>query len=356
LNESDGSRTVSGVSRRSFVSVAFAAALHAAALGALVSRPAKQTPAPERPPETELAIEVAATASPAPNLESEEHAAPGAVAALATAERAKPPEPSQPPSASADVEPEANAGEAHASDGSRGGSDWTFRATSAPIGLGERTGALARASGVEPEIGPSRASPQDRMLNSALDAADAQRGMARGGPLKLAVEEVARTSDAPLEGTALFEIVVGPNHPPRARLVDASADARGWSSLAPAIDRAAAKKELRLPPNGDGLRVRVRVSADVVLPDGRRLKDLGVKTIVQKPDLKDRVAPGESKLVLPAATLVLEGKVCSLSLTAGATLTPIAGGCNIEGIGAQATRRVKTSIVDEERISLSSPP
>ncbi len=256
--------------------------------------------------------------------------------------------------------------EAGAAVGALGHETWTFPTARIELGLGERTGALAlaranananaNASASANANGPHRetesATAAGRLLLS-LDSIDAAQGRARTGPLREAVDEVARRAEAPMEGVALFEITVGPKQPARARLLDASSEFGGWSGLTEALDTAARKKTLRVPPNGQALRVVVRVEAAMRLVDGRREKDLGVKTTSSGLGLQDNVAPGESKVVLPSATLHLRGNVCSLSLTAGLTTSPISGGCSLEAIGTRASRRVTTTLVSEERISLA---
>ena len=228
---------------------------------------------------------------------------------------------------------------------------WFFPTTRVDLALGERTGALARANGVGPtDVRPGAGSP----LLLSLDSIDAANGRARTGPLREAVDEVARRAEAPMEGVAVFEITVGPKTAPRARLLEASSEYGGWSGLTEALDAIAAKKTLRFPTNGQGLRVVVRVEAAMRLVDGRREKDLGVKTSTTPLGIRDDVAPGDSKLVLPSATLHLRGKVCSLSLTAGLTPFPIGGGCSLEAIGSRASRRVTSTLVSEERTDVTA--
>jgi hypothetical protein len=230
---------------------------------------------------------------------------------------------------------------------------WTFSPMAPSLGIGERTGALARASGALETTANDPSAAAGRALVAASDKADAERGYARGTPLREAVEETAQRGDAPTAGVAVFEITVGPTQAARARLVEASSNYAGWSALTGAIDTAARKKSIRFPPSGEGLRVVVRVSADLFLPDGRSGKELGVHTSTQGLDLRDDAGAGESKLVLPSATLALNGKVCSLRLTAGVTPTPIQGSCSPEMIGTRLSRHIRTELVTEQRISLA---
>lgn len=236
---------------------------------------------------------------------------------------------------------------------------WTFSpvgaasARSDVLGLDEHTGALARLGGVTVERPPA----DHAGLGGAMDALDRAHGAARGGPLKDAVEEAARGPNAPAEGTATFEIVVGPSHLATTRLLDASSDEAGWASLRAAIDVAARKKTLRFPVGtgreAQGLRVVIRVEAAQEFPNGMKPGDLGAHVTKTELGLNERAKPGESKLTLPSATLHLRGKVCSLSLTLGVTASPIGGGCDPAAIGTRSARRVTTAIVSEERISLA---
>ncbi len=220
------------------------------------------------------------------------------------------------------------------------------------LGLGERTGALARQSGIVNETAGAEPAPPMRPLFEALDRVEREAGHGRGVPLRSAVAEAARGASAPMAGVALFEITVGPKTPAQTRLVEASSDAAGWASLAKTIDSLARAKTVRLPPSGEGLRVVVRVEAELRLPDGRPAKDLGVHGAVStRLALRADAGAGESKLVLPEATLKFEGKVCSLALTLGVGPAPISGGCAPEMIGTRASRQVRAELVSEERIS-----
>lgn len=298
----------------------------------------------------EIEVERAIAEAPAPTaLAAAEPSAPRARARANGATRPRPV-----------VEPTADGAELPAPNGSAApASEWSFSPTAAGsarpnvLGLNEHTGALARLGGVTVESAPRDAAG----LAGALDAIDRARGAARGGPLKDAVEEAARSPNAPAEGSAVFAIVVGPSHLATTRLLEASSDEAGWAALRAAIDVAARQKTLRFPvgrPN-DALRVVVRVSAEQRFPNGQRVRDLGAHVSKTELGLKDDAAPGESKLTLPSATLHLRGKVCSLSLTLGVSASPIAGGCDPEAIGARSARRVRTEIVSEERISLAEP-
>ncbi len=327
-----------------------AALAHVTAASLLPYGPPKAAPAPPQPTdEAGLVIEVERA--------TEERRAPAPIAAA---------EPSGPRARAGTmrsrpvVEPTADGAEQPAPSGSAApASEWSFSPTAAGsarpnvLGLNEHTGALARLGGVTVESAPRDAAG----LAGAMDAIDRARGAARGGPLKDAVEEAARSPNAPAEGSAVFEIVVGPSHLATTRLLEASSDEAGWAALRAAIDVAARQKTLRFPvgrPN-DALRVVVRVSAEQRFPNGQRVRDLGAHVSKTELGLKDDAAPGESKLTLPSATLHLRGKVCSLSLTLGVSASPIAGGCDPEAIGARSARRVRTEIVSEERISLAEP-
>jgi hypothetical protein len=229
---------------------------------------------------------------------------------------------------------------------------WSF-STARPLldlGLDRPAASLAGAVSMARESARERA---DARLLASLDGVDAAGGRARSGPLREAVDEVARGSDAPTQGVALFEITLAPSRPAETRLLEASSAFGDWSRIAPAIDRAARKKSIRFPPNGQGLRVVLRVEAALRLPDGRRLDDLGVRAGTTGFTVHDDAPPGESKVGLPSAKLELRGKVCSLTLTFGLTPAPIGGGCSPELFGARASRRVTTTLVSEERLSLA---
>lgn len=340
---------------RSFISefaLGAAALVHGLALVAIARMPAK--PAVEPPPAAPLAIEVETEATATERATSPEPKATAPTAALsmrgdarreAPARRDDDERASESEGATIDAPPDGRS--PAPADG------WSFSGRRADLDLKDRSGALARLGGVEHPRAPSGAGAgATGAVLRALDDGDRERGLARGGPLREAVLEVARTSDAPASGTAVFEVIVGPGHAPKTRLLDVSSAREGWAKILPLIDRVAAKKALRLPPNGQGLRIVIRVEAEQVMPNGLREKDLGVHTETKGLEHHDE-ADGISapKITLPSVTTTIGGKVCSLALSTN-PFAPISGGCDPAMIGAHLSRRVRGEIVSEERIAL----
>lgn len=267
---------------------------------------------------------------------------------------------SEKPATSAAVEDESALGSgtgppessAPGAEGSAAGT-WSLRTTrDAPLVVGDTRNAGVFEHAMGASIDRLRKKPDG--LASALDASDAAAGYFRGTSLRYAVEKGAQSSDAPVEGVAIFEITVGPHTPAKVRLLDGSNDPRGWSRIVGAIEETARQKAVRFPRDGSGLRVVVRVEAAERLPDGRKPADMHIHTSSEGLAIVD-APPGQSKLRLPSATLHLPGKVCSLDLTLGVG-PPISGGCNPDAIGAKPSRRVDTRILSEERVNMGEAP
>jgi hypothetical protein len=224
-------------------------------------------------------------------------------------------------------------------------------------------------------------------LAEGLAAHDVEVGMGRGGAVLAAAETAARSSDAPLDGGATFDVAVRPDGVV-ARVVSADRDAAGWSRVADSLGRSLDPKRVRLPPGGRGWRVVVRVDAVTRLADGRDVRTLhGVKAAVTPsvlqqqteakpggawspppppgPDVGQEVPPqggalgrgpqhagggalqGLAERILPTPTLSVSGKICSASLSVTPMGVGLGGGCSIENIGTHPTRVVSGHILSE---------
>ena len=96
----------------------------------------------------------------------------------------------------------------------------------------------------------------------------------RNGVLVLsAAEEAARSADAPVDGTATFDVVVHPGGAVVARLVSSDGATDAWSRVASLLGQKVDASRMRLPA-GRAWHVVVRVDAKVKLPDGREVKSL----------------------------------------------------------------------------------
>ncbi|WP_394851009.1 hypothetical protein [Pendulispora rubella] len=200
------------------------------------------------------------------------------------------------------------------------------------LGLGTARGPAVFAPGPMASAEPPADERPSRTggLTEALDAADAARGFGRGGPVKLAVEAAARTTDAPTTGKASFDIAVNADGSMHVVLLSANTDFEGWNGIVQAIHSHLARKRVRIPPGAKGLHVVVEVEAKEQFPDGTSPKDLGGKVGMT-----------------PAGPVAgYRGKVCSAAIS----LAGIGGGCSPENAGVRAARMVSSRIVKETRL------
>jgi hypothetical protein len=270
---------------------------------------------------------------------------------------------------------------------------WSFSPSAARIDL---HGAVTPDM-VAPPHDPAARDPRDGSkpatasatggLAEGLAAHDLEVGMGRGGPVLAAAEAAARSSDAPLDGGATFDVAVRPDSVV-ARVVSADHDAAGWARVADSLGHSLDPKKMRLPEGGRGWHVVVHVDATMRLADGRDVRTLhGVKTSVTpsilqqqteaKPggqwapppppgpdDAKDEpphggglgrgpqhpgggALQGLAQRILPTPTVSVSGKICSASLSATPFGLGLGGGCSLENIGTHATRVVSGRILSE---------
>jgi len=231
----------------------------------------------------------------------------------------------------------------------------------------------------------------------ALDAHDVSVGLGRGGPVLALAEDAARGPDAPVRGSATFDIAVREGGALETRVVDATGDGEAWRKVAATLKHIDPSR-LRFAPGAHGWHVVVRVEAKVLLPDGRDPEKLHgfrpalrpsavANAIAGKAEARgssaapggpDHVGGGPSEpppvggalgprvpsatsvaggviqgliaRVLPTPTLEMEGKVCSVALTITPLGVGLGGGCSFENVGAHATRVVSGRIVSEGRL------
>jgi len=212
---------------------------------------------------------------------------------------------------------------------------WTFSPNSGkPVDLG--IGTARTPKGLAPDAVGKVDVPADERpsttggLVEALDAEDAKRGVGRGGPVKLAVEAAARSTDAPTAGKATFDIAVGIDGDVHASLLVASADFEQWNQLIASIRGHLARKRVRFPPGSKGLHVVVEVEAHEQFPDGRTPASLG----------------GKAGMTPEGPAAGYSGKVCGVGITLGG----LGGGCSPENAGVPATRVVSSRITRETRL------
>ncbi len=213
---------------------------------------------------------------------------------------------------------------------------WTFRAEKGPdlLARGQVASLVTRR---EASMTESEGASRTGGVAEALAAADVSKGLGHGGPVVSALEEVARTNDAPVRGVATFDIVLYRGGSADVVLDAADTDFAAWSRLTRAMSEAVAQKNVRIPPAARGLRVTVRLDARLQLPDGRQVSTLGpfanTTGLVVEPD--SMVAKS-----VPAVNLGVQGKVCGAGLHVGLDGVGIMGGCSPENIGAVPLRVV----------------
>ena len=196
-----------------------------------------------------------------------------------------------------------------------------------------------------PKHGPSTSGG----VVEGLDARDAALGMGRGGPVISALEAAIAGADAPFEGAATFDVGIDTSGHVSIALLDASVASPGWSRVAAATRSALDPARIRIPPGAGGWHVVARVEAKVQYPNGVDPKRLGTQVGASP----GAVHVGKDGLVLekvPGVSLAHSGKVCSVKITLGLTLTPIGGGCDPSNIGMHTLRVVHAHVVREGRL------
>jgi hypothetical protein len=272
--------------------------------------------------------------------------------------------------------------------------DWSF----SPFALRIDTRAALSPDLVAPSGPRGTESPAPRRRSTtggvaeALAEHDVAIGLGRGGPVLDAVEDAARSSEAPVAGTATFEVTVGRDGHVDAHVVAADGEAEGWERLAASLTSRIDPRRVRLPPGARGWRVVVRVDAREQLADGRDVRTLhgprgsvepsalskalsgkgderGSSTGPGGPDHVDSsptdapplggalgrgptnaglgAATGLAMRVVPTPTVSVSGKVCSAALGVTPLGIGISGGCSLENIGTGSTRVVSGRILDE---------
>jgi hypothetical protein len=174
-----------------------------------------------------------------------------------------------------------------------------------------------------------------------LDAHDAAIGMGRGGPVLAALESAASGDDAPFEGAATFDVAIQTDGHVSVALLDGAGAVGEWTKVGEATRAALDPRRVRIPPGARGWHVVVRLEAKVQYPNGLDPKKLGPRVIASS------TGPG---VLGPSVSLAEMGKVCSVALTLGLTLSPISGGCDPSNIGARTLRVVHGHITSEGRL------
>ncbi len=195
------------------------------------------------------------------------------------------------------------------------------------LGIGSywKSVAMGDAPPAEPvPLSPASSSP-NHILRDGLDAHDRGLGLSAASPLVTAAHEAASPSIAPDVGSATLSIecdasgmVVG------AEVVSATTDVAAWRAVGREIVRLMSAGSLHLPRDARGLRARLRIVAERVLPGGQRVP----MTAGAEPD-------GECEGVGSR-------RRCVAGLPVG-----VSGGFELSNVGARASRRVQVKLVSE---------
>lgn len=278
-------------------------------------------------------------------------------------------------------------------------SDWSFSPTAMQVD--------ARAAVTPDLVAPkgevrldetppgSRSSSHTGGLAEGLAAHDVEVGMGRGGAVLVAAESAARSSEAPLDGGATFDVVIRSDGVVTARVASADRDVDAWKRVAASLEHSVDPARIRMPASGRGWQVVVRVDAKVQLADGRDVRSLhglrgslapsalesaiegspaarGSSAAASAPDsagegpsipppVGGALGSGRSnagagaaqaivQAVLPTPTLSVSGKICSASLSITPFGIGLGGGCSPENIGTGTRRIVSGRIVSESSL------
>ncbi|HEX4448992.1 MAG TPA: hypothetical protein VH044_19765 [Polyangiaceae bacterium] len=139
------------------------------------------------------------------------------------------------------------------------------------LGQALATGAdRAGARGAEnPEV-TNVAPGVDQSMRDVLDAHDRELGLDDGGPIVSVAEELTRPSDAPMNGRAVFEVVIDANGDiAGVRVLDAGDARASWERVAAQMGATLQSRHIAWRHKGHAMAVRVEVSSRWVLPSGQ---------------------------------------------------------------------------------------
>lgn len=347
--------------RRWLPSGAIALAAHVAAMVAMHAPPAGGPAQPQAPETSELPFEIALVAEETPT-PPESLPAPAsertAVVQRAPAGSGVASRDAEEPTGKAiegPVEPTAPT----AAPPSASGDGWTFNPGKAVDVTS--SGFIAQAvrpapSPEEPAGGPTGVSTSGGLVEG-LDARDLSIGLGRGGGMVVSALEAAAAGDAaPFEGRATFDVAIDASGHVSVALLNASSGAAQWARLGQATRASIDPSRLRIPPGARGWHVVADVEAKVQYPNGLDPKKLDTHVeaagarIVENKERDEAHQPPLLFDKTPGVTLAHAGKVCTVRVTLGLTLTPISGGCDPSNIGARAVRVVHGHVVSEGRM------
>jgi hypothetical protein len=206
-------------------------------------------------------------------------------------------------------------------------------------------------------------------LAEGLAEADRERLVGPSGPVVNALESAAHGEGAAAFGVARFAVTVLRSGGVEVRLESASEGDAEWKRVA---ERAARSLRANVPPihpPSEGARFVVDLSAEMRMPDGRRVAELyGPRVEPVAPRIhtwqageKDMAlrnplaASGQfqtdhmrANVELPGVYLAQHGKVCSYRIGLSLLGPMLQGGCEPSNIGAKAQRVVHAHVTGSE--------
>jgi hypothetical protein len=133
-------------------------------------------------------------------------------------------------------------------------------------GFSDRPDGAAPSQAAEANVAPG----VDRSMRDAMQALDHSLGFDVGGPLVGIAEELTRPSDAPTDGSAVFEVTLDEaGAVTGVRLIDAGAGRPAWEHLATQMVAAFRSRRVALRTKGRGMIVTMEVSSRWALPSGQ---------------------------------------------------------------------------------------
>jgi hypothetical protein len=163
-------------------------------------------------------------------------------------------------------------------------SDWSLDDRSGPslsalaLGLGGKNpylggvpGRPTDASEPLPQRRDNVAPGVDRSMRDAALERDLDLGLGSGGPLIAVAEDIMRSSDAPVDGVAIFEVTIDANGDVvSVRVGDVGDALPKWRQVAKGMLSALRSRPARLRHAGKGVVVTLEVRSRWVLPSGSR--------------------------------------------------------------------------------------
>lgn len=160
-----------------------------------------------------------------------------------------------------------------------------------------------------------------RVLRDALYARDTSLGLGADGPILQALASVAQTSTAPVDGRAVFDVVVGADGMVSSLTISEGGIA--WSGVGKdALDVVRGKKA-RVPDGAKGVAIKIELTSRNLLPSGHSPKtavslggipltkgdDKAVKVSILNPIPKIVLVPADAdgKVMIPMAYVEIFG-------------------------------------------------